>query len=222
MAHALAHIDKLKTNPWGCSGVYLSSHQSGGRDRTISDTNNTLAGPSSTTVAGLSFRAGPPPLYNLPCLVFPYVKWVKFRLLGSEPLPRQLRRARAPGRGCARRERRPRPVPRPADLRPGVSMLAGAPIPGRPRPQRSGGEPCRLALDDRELAARPLGLLGDPDGRSAPESALCILIISGLVRVTSCENSQDDQSASSTACRGRLEGSKHACVRVRRSALLRV
>lgn len=139
MAHALTHIDKLKTNPWGCSGVHLSSHQSGGRDRTISDTNNTLA--SSTTVAGLSFRAGPPPLYNLPCLVFPYVKWVKFRLLGSEQLPRQLLRARAPGAGLrqAGTEAPPRPAPgsfkarlclrwreRPSPAGPGLSALAAS------------------------------------------------------------------------------------------------
>lgn len=129
---------------------------------------------------------------------------MKFRLLDGQ---RDSCAERAlPGRSCARRERRPRPVPRPTDLRRVVPTLAGAPIPGRPRPQRSRGEPCRLALDDRERAARPrspLGFLGDPDGRTAPESAFCILITSGLVRVTSCENSQDDQSASGAACRDR-------------------
>lgn len=127
---------------------------------------------------------------------------MKFRLLDGQ---RDSCAERAlPGRGYARRERRPRPVPRRADLRRVVATLAGAPIPGRPPPQRSGGELCRLALDDRERAARPrspLRLLGDPDGRSAPpESAFCILITSGLVRVTSCKNSQDDQSASGAAC----------------------
>lgn len=103
-----------------------------------------------------------------------------------------------------------------------MSTLAGAPIPGRPGPQGSGSEVCRLALDDPELAATPrspLGLLGGSDGRTAPESAFCILIISGLGRVTSCENSRHDQSASSAACRDGWT----AQARLRQSsALLRV
>lgn len=165
-----------------------------------------LARTSRTTEAGCGLPGWVAPSNStLRALVRPF-NGVRSPFPGSA---RQLRPARAPGAGSPfPPSRSPAPPRGPAQFRPVPPPLAGATIPGSPRPRLPRAARCAGWLSSS--VSSPLGLLGGPDGRSAPESAFCILIISGLARVTPWANSLYHQSASG--------GSKHACVRAQRWA----